>query len=770
MRKVRPLILLAILVILAGVVLTYYTRLKLQAGSALSKPKTLAPGTVAASHAWIYKQTSNGKTTLTVHAEDIQEIQGKQELTGVELDIFHKDGNEYDHVKCAKADFDMSQGVLYSDGDVEITMGVPVDKPPTGRLIVIKSSGVRVESKTGKAHTDRLASFQFDRGEGRAVGADYDPNTRELVMHSQVDLTWRGTDPKAMPMKVAAGEVTYKERESKVFLSPWSKLTRDTMLLNAGPAVVTLVDGSIKLVETENALGGDQRPGRNLDYSAKQLRLDFDDDNQIQKITAVDQARLVSTQDAAITTMTSDRVVMDFDTSGDGSVLQTAVASGHSMVESNPVPANGSDLGDTRILKSETIDIKMRTGGQEIESVETETPGALEFIPNRSGQPHRWMNGEHLVIAYGPKNQIQSFRSVNVSTRTEKPKLKDAKEPPAPELTWSKDLLAMFQPNSSQLGKLEQWGNFRYEEGERHAKADRAALDQPNNLIDLIGAARVWDSTGSADADKIRLDQQSGDFSAEGNVSSTRMPDKKKEGGGGMLSEDEPLHARAKKMRSSGNSQQIRYEGNAVLWQGANRLEADTVEIDRESSLLKAHGHVMSQLLDKAHDDSTSESGKAAGKTKTNTPKKSATNQAARVFTVVKAPELEYNDEMRLATYRDGVTLDRPNMKVKGREIHAFLRDNSDDSSLDHAFADGQVEIVQTAPGRVRNGTSEHAEYYVDEDKVILEGGSPQFVDTLRGTTRGEKLTWFSQDDRLLVNGVEAKPVKTVIHKKKKQP
>jgi len=260
-----------------------------------------------------------------------------------------------------------------------------VDLPPTGRLIVIKSSGVRVESKTGKAHTDRLATFQFDRGEGRAVGADYDPNTRELVMHSQVDLTWRGTDPKAMPMKVAAGEVTYKERESKVFLSPWSKLTRDTMVLNAGPAVVTLMDGAIKLVETENAVGADQRPGRNLDYAAKQLRLDFDDNNQIQKITGVDQARLVSKQDTAVTTMTSDRIAMDLDTSGDGSVLQTAVASGHSMVESNPVPAKGVELADTRILKSETIRTKMRAGGQEIESVETETPGTLEFIPNRPG-------------------------------------------------------------------------------------------------------------------------------------------------------------------------------------------------------------------------------------------------------------------------------------------------------------------------------------------------------------------------------------------------
>lgn len=775
MRKIRPVILLALLAIVAGVAVTYYGRLKLQAGSALAKPKALAPGTLATSHAWTYRQTTNGKTAITVSAEDLQEVEGKQELSGVQLDIYHKDANEFDHVKCAKAEFDMNQGVLYSDGDVEITMGVKVDEPPSGRLIVIKSSGVRVESKTGKAHTDRLATFQFDRGEGRGVGADYDPNTRELVMHSQVDLTWRGTNPKTLPMKVAAGEVTYRERESKVFLSPWSKLTRDTMLLNAGPAVVTLANGSIKMVDTENAQGTDQRPGRDLDYSAKRLRLEFDDNNQIQKITAVDQARLVSKQDTAITTMTADSVVMDMDTSGTGSVLQTALASGHSMVETNPVPAKDVELADTRILKSDTIRTKMRAGGQEIETVETDGPGTIEFVPNRPEQPHRWMNGDRVAIAYGAKNQIQSFRSVNVATRTEKPKLPDAKEKPAPELTWSKDLVATFQPNSSQLAKLEQSGNFRYEAGERHAKADRAALDQPNNRIDLIGGARISDATGSADADSIQLNQMSGDFSAEGNVSSTRLPDKKKDDtGGGMLSEDEPLHARAKKMSSSDNSQQIRYEGNAVLWQGANRLEAETVEIDRENSLLKARGHVVSQLLDKASDSSPAASDKDAkskpspSKKSAAAPGKSATNQAARVFTIVKASELEYNDETRVADYKNGVTLDRPNMKVKAHDIRAFLRDNSDDSSLDHAFADGQVEIVQTAPGRVRNGTSEHAEYYVDEDKVILEGGSPQFIDSLRGNTRGEKLTWFSKDDRLLVNGVESKPVKTVIHRKKK--
>jgi len=54
----------------------------------------------------------------------------------------------------------------------------------------------------------------------------------------------------------------------------------------------------------------------------------------------------------------------------------------------------------------------------------------------------------------------------------------------------------------------------------------------------------------------------------------------------------------------------------------------------------------------------------------------------------------------------------------------------------------------------------------VDEDKVILVGGQPQFTDSLRGTTRGEKLTWFSKEDRLLVNGVEDKPAKSVLKRK----
>jgi LPS export ABC transporter protein LptC len=202
MRRAAPLILLAFVAILAGVGWTYYLRLKQQAANAPSKPKKLAPGTSATFHGWTYSHTSSEKTVITVKADDFQEVDGKDELTGVTLDIFNKDGDKYDHVTSAKAEFEMGQGMLYSDGEVEITMNVPANEQPTGRLMVIKSSGVRVESKTGKAYTDRPATFQFDRGDGQAVGADYDPNTRELNLHNQVSLTWRGSDPGTIPMKI----------------------------------------------------------------------------------------------------------------------------------------------------------------------------------------------------------------------------------------------------------------------------------------------------------------------------------------------------------------------------------------------------------------------------------------------------------------------------------------------------------------------------------------------------------------------------------------
>ena len=66
------------------------------------------------------------------------------------------------------------------------------------------------------------------------MGAEYDPNASELHLQSQVSLDWRGQDGRFDPMHIEAGEAYYLEKESKVVLMPWSKLTRDTLHIEGG--------------------------------------------------------------------------------------------------------------------------------------------------------------------------------------------------------------------------------------------------------------------------------------------------------------------------------------------------------------------------------------------------------------------------------------------------------------------------------------------------------------------------------------------------------
>ena len=75
------------------------------------------------------------------------------------------------------------------------------------------------------------------------------------------------------------------------------------------------------------------------------------------------------------------------------------------------------------------------------------------------------------------------------------------------------------------------------------------------------------------------------------------------------------------------------------------------------------------------------------------------------------------------------------------------------DSRTDRTLADGSVEVVQVAAARQRRGTSDHGEYYTEEGKIILTGGRPYLKDTKEGDAHGENVTYFTNDDKLIIDG-----------------
>jgi lipopolysaccharide export system protein LptA len=279
----------------------------------------------------------------------------------------------------------------------------------------------------------------------------------------------------------------------------------------------------------------------------------------------------------------------------------------------------------------------------------------------------------------------------------------------------------------------------------------------------LNGAAHVADDTGSAIADTIVLNQANGDMDAIGHVLSTHQPNKNQKPGTSMLDDSKTMQAQADRIQTRENNTLVHYEGHAVMWQGANRLSAEKIDVDRDSQSLHAVGNVISELVDNKSDKSD------AGGDGNSDMTEAASDPP--IFTIINAPELNYRDDTRVALYSGGVKLKREKMTVVSNALQAFLtpkmQDNGDQSSLDHAIATGKVTVSQVlTDGRTRVGTSEHCEYYTTDSKVVLNEGAPQIVDSYKGLTKGKKLTYFSDDDHLIVDGQKDQLAYTRMKKK----
>jgi lipopolysaccharide export system protein LptA len=762
MRRTRWLLLLVILSVVAGIGITYRAQRQVLQKQAPAKPAMLPTEVSGVRDQFEHEHTEAGQKKWSIAARTVRQEKDSSQvhLEQVRLKIYNKTGDEYDLVTSAKADFDQNAYLMYSQGDVEITLHVPVAGQPARPLVNIKSSGVTFDVKASKASTGRATSFTFENGTGHSRGAFYDSTSRELHLLHDAEIDTKPPGPRAKPMKIQAGEVTYREAESRIWLNEWVRLTRDNTVVSAASAVVQLREDVLQQIDALKAQGMDEYPKRQLDYAADELRITYNDQGEVDHVSGKNNARLVSTSEGSQTTMTSDFVDLKFETVNNDSVLKNAVGVGRARIESKPVAAPDGKLPETRVVRSESIEVRMRPGGREIETVATLAPGRLDFIPNQPAQKPRHLNAQGMTMTYGPANQIQSFRATGVETETE-PGAEERAKKQAVSKTRSKAMSAEFDAKG-QMKHMEQWGDFTYQEGDRHAQANKATMDADSNVMTLETAARMWDATGATAADRIRIDQRSGDFSAAGHVSSSRQPDQKSSPSG-MLSGDEPVEALAGSMTSANHNRLLEYKEHVVMWQGADRVLADRVEIDREKKMFRADGNVVTQFLEKrsesgARDRQTSAD---AATQRPGDPAKATT--PASVFVVVKGASLVYTDQDRLAHYTGGVALNRPGLQVKANELRAVLSesksgdkkiaDDEDQSRLEKAFADGQVEIVQTAPDRTRTGTGDHAEYYTDDERIILRGGQPQMLDSKKGYARGEELTYFVNDDRLLVSG-----------------
>lgn len=783
-RRARWFLLLAIL-LLSVAVATIFLVQRGDLSRRRPKPSTPLPdNTSSTADMWEWEVRKND-VQVRMRARSFRQIHEPSTvlLTELQLEIRNTQAGTYDLIKSSEANFDTASGQLYSEGAVEIRMRLPISGRPPAKKLIIYSSGVHYDSKSQRAWTDRHAKLEFDGGEGQGEGASYDPSVHAIELNRAVKMHWQGKGGGA-PMDLDASHAVYREHENQVELRAPVALRRGTLSVDGGDTLVALSDGKIDTVASSPAQGVDQLPARRVNFGAQKLKIWFDEAGLVHRMEGVDSARVASQDATGETVMTGQRLDLDFIAAQHESQLSHAVATGQGRVESHPAPRvapvvkqagndrvpvpPGSQPGP-KILTSEKLELNMKPGGQEIDQARTLAPGRLEFVPATPADRRRYLDAEQMTIWYGPKNIIRDFRATKAATRTETPAkpVRGAKpKPPSITLTRSRDLQACFD-SRGQMTVMDQRGDFEYEQETRKAKADAAQLDETSDVITLRGKARAWDETGSTDAQEIRIDQRSGTTVATGHVTSTRLPDhkdstdpkaQKNSPDGGLIAGDLPLMARAAEMTTWDKNRKIRYTGDAVVWQGSTRVQGREVFIDREAQRLDARGDVVTRVADSRQSESP-DTGPAP---QPGDAKKAADPGGPRGFSVVTAPEFTYDGKTKQGFYRENAHLERAGLDVRSRFLKTFFeespkRGGGTETHLEHLEADGAVDIVQKPQGHIRKGRSEHAEYYLSEERMVLTGGQPEINDSVRGTTRGPRITWYSREDRMLVETVEAK-------------
>ena len=724
--------------LVAAVAAGFYFYAKWQVRSVRDRiPKALGVDIQQSTEGFSLSKSEGGRTLFTVKASKAVQYktEGHAELRDVSIVVYGRDSSRYDRIYGSRFAYDPQEQTVSALGEVEIDLEANVaratlpDQAVPKQLknpVHLRTSGLVFSQKTGIAETDKEIAFQIPQMSGTAQGAVYDSRTNVLTLRSTIRLNTTGD--RSVAIVAARGSIRKDPRQAqleqvniaegarqvdaaKVVLDfrddnsvEHIAATGGVRILNRGEQFTEVVAPRADLeITAENTLtsaelsGGVQMNARGSNIakgSAGKLLANFGPKNTIRKLRAVDGVKLMQANAGAANkqTVAMETAALDLHFAN-GTVLDRAESDGAAQVTLVPRIVNSFDdvaIGERRVLSA----------------------GKLTADFDKNGQPENIVGKPDAKVAFYTPGQPD-----RIST--------------------SRDLVAKLQPSGG-LTTIKQQGEFKYLEQSpgaapvRTATADRATYTAASELIAISGNPRVVDQGLSISADNIRLNRKTGEGFAQGDVKTT-YSELRAQPGGAMLASGEPIHVTAETLTVERKTSVAKYSGGSRLWQGANIVEASAIEFDRDRRSVVAQGGGKRVSCVFVQEDK-------AGR---QTP------------VVITAARLSYVDQQRRAFFSGGVIAKGADVTVNADQVEVVLlsRDagakqgSEGPSQLNSIIASGHVSIQQPS----RRATGEKLVYTADESKFVLTGGPPLVADAQRGTIRGESLTFYSRDDRVLV-------------------
>ena len=703
-------------------------------------PPPLAQNEEKRSISLTFSKVDANRTVFTVQASKSTDLRGQDIslLEEVKITVFGKAGDRNDVIHTQSCRYAKADGGIQCDGNVVIDLQSAADaereaKDPRAvpNVIHVETTGVTFEKATGRAQTVQPVRFSFVNGDGEGVGAVYFSEEGRLRLVRDVRIT---IHPMEEARNAKGGKPgTNKEVVLKGSSLEMEKLAKKVLLL--GPATATTSEQELKAGELDLLLDTQNRaqtviavPGTLSELPEVMAQgAKGPSTLQAQKLTAN------LTPAGWIRTIEAENSVHGTSANGEfrsdtGEVeMWPQVNQAKLVTLRGGVKVDGRDpqSGTRRHLVTDALQLSFAGGKQDepsrIQHAETLSPGTIEWTD--TGGARSKMTADKLVLDFAATKKAQQLMATG-GVQTER------------ELTGRPLQTATASRGDAQLDETGGWsqitlhGKVHLKEGEKNAEAEEGVFVKASQTSVLTGQAIVRDEGSETRATKITFHQATGDIEAEGKVRSTDFSAKTST----VQMSPAPSNISSDRLQGNSKSGRALYTGHARLWQGPSVMEADSIELLRDTRVLNARGNVRGVFPQEGQRDA-----------KTKQPSICHFSSGTLTFwDLENRAHLEKDVMVQSADQR---------MRAPVLDLYFNREANGKQGSegtlqLTRAVGTGGVVVEQGE----RRGTAEHGVYVAEDQKFVLSGGTPTLYDATEGTTTGRELTFNIADDTITVD------------------
>jgi lipopolysaccharide export system protein LptA len=684
-------------------------------------------------------KSEQGRTLFTIQASKAVQFKlgGRAELHKVTITVYGRDSSRYDQIYGDDFAYDPQTGDVTAKGEVRIDLEANPEgllKPDQSQPAVMKNPihlvtrDLVFNQKTGNAFTRAQVELRMLQATGSAIGVHYTARDNVLTLDSHVDLALAGS--RNTRLKAERGMIT-KSPRAVVLEGP--QVTNAEQRMEARKATLYLrEDNTVDHVVAND--GVDAQTGGDSPLQVRAAQAEFTVNgaqNGLSRAIFNGDVELESAGERP-SRARAGRIQLDF--SARNRVSKIHAEDHVKLVELPATTTSPSTSENTQQVEitAPAIDFFVAKG-KHLDRAETSSPGRIAILPAAGDASATTVTAGRFQAKFDDHSRLTSVhgapdaRIVNTV-------------PGQPDRISTSQTIDVSFRSSGGIDAILQQGDVNYTDGERLALADRARYTPFDQMLGLAGSPRIIDKGLVTTARTIRMNRATGDALAEGNVKST-YSDLREQPNGALLAAASPIHVTAHTMAAHRTSAVATYTGDARIWQDANVVEAPSIQFDREhrSVVAQGNGQPVSTVLIQI-------------------------NKHGNVTPIsITSARLTYTDDQHRAHFEGGVTARGADGTITAERLDAFMVPRSQNQAaqgqgqLDRIVAEGNVVIQEPA----RRASGDQLVYTVADDKFVLTGGSPSIFDAERGKIRGDSLTFFRRDDRVLVEGRDTSPTVT---------